>query len=381
MAKASGSDLDDIPSGKGGDRRPKVEDIVQVHKFADKTWTTIRLFGGIYTTAVWWVQIKLDDDSPRPKAFPAPVVSFNYDTHQRDTDIRDPWGEVANALNVYDKEDKSKSKKYIGFQRLGWMNGIIRSEQENPPRKLGKPTKQERKTGFKDKDSDTWTPVKAVRLTDSLLEQIKGLKGLNVYESDDGQTKSYSVADAMYGRNIKVYFDKSKPPMQQYQVQLGEKRKKLTEEEQGYLVQNLALLRETPKEAEVRRDCEQWCNRNGVELDMATKGKGKGKLTKKQLEELQKKKKGKGRDEDDEDEDDEDDEDLEDDEDDDEDDEPKSKKKGKGKAAKKPAKKGKKSKDDDEDEDDEDDEDSDDDEDDDEDEDDEPKKKGKGKSK
>jgi len=358
MSKYKSRDLDDVPVGRGS-RNSSPSDRIDILQFKNKTWTRIRLFGPVFCTGQYWVASKKKDGGDT--RFPVVCPSFDYDMQDRNPEAYDPWRTAAEQLNEYDPKNPKKNKVLIQYSRNAWMNAIVRAEQKNAPRRPSKPTKAERKSGFKDKDSDSFTPVRAVRLTTSLLEKIQNLKGVNTYEAKNGQTKSYSVADLKYGRDIQVYYDKDAAPANQYQVQLGEKRKPITEEESEYLVQNLELLADdVPSREEIDRDFYSWLKRNKLEIDMPGK-----KKTSKKDEELLKKKKRKAVDDDD----DFDDDDVGDDDDDfdDEDDEPKSKKK-----SKKPAKKSKSKKDEDDDDDfdDEDDDDFDDDDDDEDDDDD-----------
>lgn len=342
------SDIGDIPSGRG-DKKSNPSDRLSVYKFPDKKWVTVRLYPGMVTTAGYWVTTKKKDGS-RGRFF-APCISFDPETHECDESKADPWRDAAKQLNTY-SDDKSKpNEKVISYQRTGWINAIIRAEQSKEPGTLPKHTKAERESGMKDKDSESWTPAYAVRMTKTLVERVQGLKGTNTHHNKKtGETASYQMSDMRYGCDLMIKYDKDAAPASQYDVQKSD-RSPLTEEEKAYLLQDLSLLVDEPvSEEEVVKDFESWAKRNEVEIDMPTKSK----KSKAQDEDLKKKKGRVVEDEDDEDE-------------DDEDEAPAPKK-----SSKKPAAKSKKVVD----EDDEDDDDLDD-----EDEDDEPAPKSKAKSK
>lgn len=385
-----GTDFDSVNT-QGGAAKARITDIITPYEMPEKTWVTLRPHGKIHSYATYWVKVKKQDG----KTTKFPVVSPSYDpeTQQFDTTKYDPWFELYQKQKDEGVEQKDQ---LIQISVRYWTNMISRKAQRNAPRRPPKPTKKERKTGFKDKDSDTYTIWVPVGLPSSVIGKIKKLKGLNTKESKKtGNTTAYSVADEKYGCDIKLYFDPDVAPANQYDVQKGEGRSPLTEEELKYLKWDTSCLMEpTTDEKAIRRDFEGWAKRMGIkttnkkrkhdvdededELDedqdtgfdddddeddepkKGKKGKGKGKAKAKPA----KGKKGKKSDDDEDDDDlDDDDDDLDDDEDeDDEDEKPKKGKKSKAKPAK--GKKGKKSDDDEDEDEDEDDEDEDEDEDD-----------------
>lgn len=318
--KSKWSDLGDIPTGNK-EKRSKPDERVAVYKFPKNKWVRLRLLTGMVTTAGYWVTTKKKDKTEG--RFFAPCNSYDYDTHDRDDNKVDPWRDAAAELNEY-SEDKANSKKVISFQKTFWIGAIIRSEQDNAPANQPQHTKAERETGFKDKDSDSWTPVYAVRMTKTLVERIQGLRGTNThFNKKSGETKSYHMSDEKYGCDLMIKFDPdASTPANMYDVQKGD-RTPLTEEERGFLLQNLELLIDEPMdEDELIRDFESWAKRNDVEIgNMSIKGIKKSKAKDEEV----KKKKAKIVDED-----------L-DDEEDDEDEAPAPKKKP-AKPSKKPAK-------------------------------------------
>lgn len=379
MASKSWRDMDDVPQGNG-EKAARPDDLVNVAKFKDGKWITIRLLPGVMTQAHYWVNTKKKDGNKT--RFPLPVPGFDSRSGNQDSEAYDPWRGAADKLNVY-AEDKEKSNVVIQFSKSYWMNAIIRPEQENEPGRSPKHTKQERETGFKDKDSDSWTPVQVVRLPKSFIDRVNGLKTMNVKRNKKtGTTESYSMSHAKYGCDIMVKYNANASPASQWEVQKGD-RTPLTEDEQAYLLWDLDVLANPEvSEEETKREFESWCKRNNIKLgggssdddeDDEPKAKKKSKKSRDEDEDDEfddpkpKKKSKKAVDEDDDD--DFDDEPKpkkggkksrdEDDEDEDEDDDLKPKKSGKGK----------KSKDDEDDFDDEDDEDDDP----------KPKKGGKGK--
>lgn len=332
--KSKWSDLGDIPTS-GKEKRSKPDERVAVYKFPKNKWVRLRLLDGMITTAGYWVTTKKKDKTEG--RFFAPCNSYDYETHERDDNKIDPWRDAAAELNEYN-EDRNKAKKVISFQKTYWIGAIVRQEQEKAPATLPRPTKAELESGFKDKDSDSFTPVYAIRMTKTLVERIQGLKGTNThFNKKTGETKSYHMSDEKFGCDLMIKFDPdASTPANMYDVQKGD-RTPLTEEEKSYLLQNLELLIDEPEdEAELIRDFESWAKRNDVEIEgMSIKGIKKSKAKDEEV----KKKKSKVVEED-----------LDEDEDEDEDEAPKKKP---AKAGKKPAKVVDEDLDDEEDEDDE----------------------------
>ncbi len=366
-------DLDDAKTSRSNDRRPDVGDLVEVYKFPEKKWTTIRLTPGLFSRARYWIKTKKKDGSP--SKFPIECPSYDPQAQERDSTVPDPWRDhadrEASAMSEADRKDsKARERLNIQYTQDWFMEGIVRSIQKQLPERMPKPTAAERKSGFKDKDSDSLTAKRVVRLGKSLLGKLQELKGLNTVETKSGAVKAFSVNDPKFGRDIRVYYDSSKAPADQYQVQLGDKRTPLTEEELAMLGWDLAtacapVTAGMDEEAlkkyhkQVKNDFDQWAAKMGIKLKKARKDVDEDEDFDDDEDDEPKSKKKPVKKSKDDDFDDEDEDDF-----DDEDDEPKSKKK----PVKKPVKKSR-DEDEDEDEDDFDDED--------EDEDDEPKSRKK----
>lgn len=352
-------DLDDARTGSGRDRAPNVGDLVDVYKFPDKKWVTIRLMSGLFSKAGYWVVTKKRDGSKGK--FPTPCPSYDPEAQERDSTIPDPWRDMAATLreSMTEEERKKKDSMLIQFTQEWYMPAIIRSKQKTLPDRLPKPTPSERKTGFKEKDSDSMTAIYAVKLGKSLLGKLQELKGLNTVESKSGAVKAFSVNDAKFGRDIRVYFDKDKAPADQYQVQLGEKRTPLTEDELAMLGWDLESAcapvtagmdeEELAKfHKQVKLDFDQWAAKMGIKVKKSRKDVEEDEDFDEEDEDQPKGKrkpapKGtrKPEPEDDDDLDDDDGEEDDDDFDEEEDDAPPAKKKPAGKVKAKPAAKGK----------------------------------------
>src|SRR5690606_2245553 len=164
MAKQKGTDFDSYKSGRGNDDRKRPEEIVDILKLPDNgdKWTTIRMIGNLHTYAGYWVTTAKRDG--KEGQFYTPSLCYDHETQEFDRSKYDPWLEAADRLNTGDR-------KVIVPRRVAYSNVIVRAEQKKAPKKLPKPTKAELKSGFKDKDSDTWTPVKVMAFPSSLMNK------------------------------------------------------------------------------------------------------------------------------------------------------------------------------------------------------------------
>jgi hypothetical protein len=141
---------------------------------------------------------------------------------------------------------------------------IVRKLQAQKPERTPKPEAEEIESGYKHKDSDTWTDWSAFALPPGLIRAIKELRDLNTVESKSGATTAYSVTDIKYGCDIKIYFDPDQSPANQYKIQLGEQTP-LTEEELASLRWDTSdLENEPPSEQKALKDFADWQRKMGL---------------------------------------------------------------------------------------------------------------------
>lgn len=260
MSKYGISDLSSVQTNKGGKSElvlPQVLLDLFDFKSVEGKWVTFRLFGDIMSFGNYWIA-GVNKQGVK-KRFPQACPSFNYLTGQRESGKYDPWWEVEQHERNGSEDNKSET---VQFTRSFFINAIVRSEQDNEPAKIRK-TPEEAESGFKDKDSSSWTPVKVLRMPPSLLQKIQELKPLNSVKFKNGSIKCFDVTHPIYGRDIQVKFDDSASPANKYSIQLGMKRTPLTEEEKEYLTYDLDALYYVPKEEEVKRSFELWAKRSG----------------------------------------------------------------------------------------------------------------------
>jgi hypothetical protein len=264
---------------KGDDRDPMLSDFVELFQFPNQKWVRLRFVGPLVPYGGHWIDTKKKDGSRG--AFWKQCLAFDADTESMDSTKECPWCD-----DDSEKEDaKGNAKRLVGTSNDYYTNAIIRNYQDNEPEKKRKHTEEEKESGWKDKNSDSWTPVRVIRLTRSLVRELKRLSSLNVHKDSTGEKKMFPISHKKYGVDVKIMYDKDeKTPAKKYTVQITETLKPLTEEEREYLLWKLEDLIKPAKLDKAREDHEKWLER--MEL-------GSGK----------KKKKAKDEDDDDEDED------------------------------------------------------------------------------
>lgn len=332
------------PSVGGRRETVKISDLVEMLEWPKKgKGVTVRLVGPIAGRGIHKIKVRKKDGNE--VEIQKPCLAYNPKTDDKDSTVKCPYCKMPAELAKF-------SKLYFG-------NAIVRELQEDKPGKLKRPTKGETETGFKEMDSDTWTPVRVVRIPSSLMLRIKQLGEKNIVKSKTGDKKHFFPMHEKFGFDLDITFDKTLPAASMYSADRtespdGEKYSVLTEDEGNYLLWDTDQVYPAEEFEEAKKEAKSLQDRWGGDKDEDDEDEDddEPKSRKKPLS------KAKHVDDDDED-------DMDLDDEDDEDDAPK-------KSSKKPAAKGKKPADDEDD--DEDDLDLDDD-----DEDDEPPKKSSKK--
>ena len=267
MAKKSAAsnmrDIDDVPTNNnGGDNRRKPSDTLEIYQLPDGKYARLRPFGQIASIGGHWVKTIKKDKSKG--SFYIGCSAWDPATAQR----MGGTGAGHCAFCTYEakaKADGLKGEEIMSrFSQDYFFNAILRSKQKaGRPADASKPTPEERSSGFKDKESESWTPVVPVRVTQSVIRSLKELKQLNTHDDDEGDTKAFSVLHAEYGCDVSIMKDKSKPAAQMYSVQKGE-HTPITEAEAKYLMWDLSDLAEYPSEEEVQAEYDRWAPKMGL---------------------------------------------------------------------------------------------------------------------
>lgn len=257
MSKRRGHDFNDVRTNTGGDKSPSIKDQVDQFKFPPDKFVTVRIISPVFMYAGYWVATKKKDGSPTKFYMPSP--SYDPESQSFDTTVFDPFFEISKG-----EKGVERDARMIQIQKYGYCNAIILHEEARRPERIPRPTEQELATGFKEKDSDSWTPVKVLRLSSTMMEQIQGIAQTNIVTNKNtGETKAMSIAHPKFGMTIRIKHSPKKPAASQYQILPGEKMP-LNERQQKYLTWDLSDLERPEPEDRVRESYDRWAEKMGL---------------------------------------------------------------------------------------------------------------------
>ena len=266
MGKYS-SDLSSVYVGGGEKNKTSLNpaDVVDMQKLPDGKFLCVRLLGGVMVTGSYWVTT-LKRDKTKGQ-FNTGCSSWDPVTRQQNDSVEDAWRDFERELV---EAGVPRQDRIVRFSTSYYMNAIVRSIQEDEPSRKPKATEEEIESGFKDKDSNTWTPVRVIALPVSVLDQIQKLKTINTarVKSKTGavQTKAFDINHPKFGCDIMIMYDSSKAGASKYSVQKGD-RTPLTEEEKEYLTYDLDKLFLEIDPADIQKDFDGWKRRNKTLID------------------------------------------------------------------------------------------------------------------
>lgn len=219
----------------GGAKEKRPEDLVDMLQLSPD-FTQIRLIGGVYGYAQRWIDIET-----RKGVISVPKVALNYDpeTDTYDSTLEDPYVGIKNPQRV--------SKNY-------YVNCIVRDLQDDEPRKKPELTRDERRSGIKDKNSKSWTPVRVLRVPAGAAESIKKLMQMNKHRVN-GKVQEMELSDEKYGMDIFISYDPNAAGSAKYNVQKGD-ASPLTDEERKYLIWDISELMKPETLEEARKEAE-----------------------------------------------------------------------------------------------------------------------------
>ncbi len=259
-----GFDPDEAPVSGNRENKPRPEELLDVlempkGKKGAAAFKQVRPFGTVVVTGVHWIKTKKRDGSIG--AFSKSCANFDPTTGRRDKDGGCPWCDAQTKLEGLTKKGDTP---FVRFSSDYWINVIDRAAQDSAPAKKPKLDPEERESGVKMKDSDSWTPVRAHRLTGQDLKKVRGLKDLNVVKKG-AERVGVSVFDLERGCDINMKFDKEeKVPSNRWTFAISE-RAPMTEEEQGFLIQDLSQLVDTEFDIKAEKaEVASWMTRMGL---------------------------------------------------------------------------------------------------------------------
>jgi hypothetical protein len=219
------------PTGNRSDNL-KPEELWDIFKFSDHEgdWIDMRFLDQDFLPVkMHWIKILVgkDDQPKREVKIPKLCVSFNPDDESTPLDGTDcPYCKLPQG-----RESTCQTSKAY------YANVIIRDLQENEPRKKKPPTKTEKKTGIKELKSESWTPVRVVRMPAGLAKSLQELGERNTH-GKGSKKRAYSIQDAKYGIDVAIKYDSKGTGTDKYKVDKGS-HAPLEDDELEYLYYDL----------------------------------------------------------------------------------------------------------------------------------------------
>lgn len=210
----------------------RLEEVIDILEWQPDALTNFRLIGDqILSIKRHWIKIYAGKEKKIIKV-PRYCLKHNPLNEDEPHDVHCPYCDLSHG--------GSETNATASYEFFYLMNAIDREEQENEPAKKGSPTKSEAKTGFKDKNSKTWTPVKVARLPSSVAGRIQELKDMNKKkDKNTGKTKTYDLDHPKFGCDLMLRYKPKASGTDKYSVDKGD-RTPITDEEKEYLTYNLS---------------------------------------------------------------------------------------------------------------------------------------------
>lgn len=205
--------------GGGNDKAPRIDELVTVFKPKPDKWYTIRLLGPNFSYGQHWFEV--EKQAGGTAKFSKQCLRWNDEKETVDTTIDCPYCEIS-----------ARGKPGTEY----YQNAIIREIQDRMPDDLGV-TKAEAKTGFKDKDSDSVTPVNVMRFPAGAVENLRNIGDLNKH-GKKGAKEVYDLSDPEFGCDIMYMFCPKATGTDKHKFQKGD-HTPLEDNELEYLLWNI----------------------------------------------------------------------------------------------------------------------------------------------
>lgn len=198
----------------GTEKQPRIDDLIDLLKLKPGKWMNLRLVGPVFSYGMHWIEIETKEG--KLTKLGKQCLAYSDEIESKDSTIDCPYCELDGYINTH-----------------YYTNVIVRDLEDDKPAKI-RVSSEEKQTGFKDKDSESWTPVRVLRLPAGAAAKLHSLSELNKHGAK-GAKKSYPLSDERYGRDLLVMWDKDAAPANQYNFQLGEP----SELDEDYLLYNI----------------------------------------------------------------------------------------------------------------------------------------------
>ena len=259
---ASGSKMTDVELPNTN--MVRIDSLLDFADFSDGEWHKVRLWPGVHALATMWLDVQKKDGNT--VQIPRTILNFDIEKASFDTSKRCPYYENRDYVTCRGEPGGQLNIHY-------YVNVLDRELQNNEPRKT-KITSDEQKSGFKAKESKSWTPIRVARFPKTVIEKLLKLQELNRIKGDPQE-----LSDPNTGRDVYVLFNRdARNPANMWDAQLDpDGPSKLSKKEKSYLMYDIGGALETMQQQQTVDDAEKWMTRHLEALSGQKKGAGKGK--------------------------------------------------------------------------------------------------------
>jgi len=214
----------------GGNDSLRLEEIIEIYKLTDHPdeWVQLRfLDSDILPVKRHWVKIYAGKEK-RVVGIPRFCLKFNPENEDEPFPVHCPYCDLSTEGG---QEATMRNENFY------LVNAIVRDLQEDEPARKAKPTAEESKTKYKDIKSKAWTPVRVIRLTNTVVARMQELGETNIVKNKkSGEKKAFDVSHPKFGCDINVKYKPKAAGTDKYSADKAEGRTPLTDEEKDYLV-------------------------------------------------------------------------------------------------------------------------------------------------
>ncbi len=242
-----------------------LEDLVEVFKFPDGKWVQTRAIGPVTSYYQLWFTLEIEDKNTKKRkivTIPRLCLDYNPKTESFD-DNGCPYRKAYESGKYNYKVRVGKQEQpVIRVEKRYLGNFIIRSIQDNMPRKLQPLTRKEKllrsvfdyEAHYKEPGSKSWTPSKTIKVAPTLAVRFQSLKDMNkrkVTIKGKKKEKNFDISHPVYGVDVNLKYDSKAKGTAMYDAQFV-KRTKLTEDELALLLQDNDVLKPMSKQDALR---------------------------------------------------------------------------------------------------------------------------------
>ena len=217
---------------------PRLDEVVDTFSFPPDEWVTLRFLpSDIISIKQHWISIV----TKTGKSINLPRYCLAHSPTGGEDARKDEDGKPIPCIYCTLQHGNDKSGAPANANTAYYANAIVREIQEDEPRRTAPHTKGESASGFKDMKSKSWTPIRVIRLTPTMIGRIQELGENNrVKNKKKGTTEAYDITDVKYGIDVRIKYKPKAAGSDKYSID-AESRSPITEDEEKLLSYKLDM--------------------------------------------------------------------------------------------------------------------------------------------